>query len=134
MVSVFLFAIIISVDFIKTYDNDSSLIYDKAHSFHSEFYVESNKVIFKESIRIVNTKDQSVGFKIIGNYKDDYKSDLITSQYIKGYRSVEMKNDKFEIGANTNETYEVYFIGDKGSFTKKADRNPPRIILETIKE
>ncbi|SEM07015.1 hypothetical protein [Paenibacillus sp. OK003] len=115
-------------------ENQSSLTYIKAESYHSEFKItKTNEVIITEKIHIQNRSHDSKSFKVIGVYSEDFNEGLLTKERLNGYIG-NRKQEILELDANQEQTFTINFIGEKETINTKQDRNPPEEIVFTVIE
>ncbi len=129
-----------SFNIYKYRDNENLLELVEELSVFDDFTIKDGLVYFRCRVHVKNTTDRHLFFNINGVFEDDYSTDeygnytgLIKECYIYACQQEDTENRLFELGANQEETFNVYFIGTATGATKqKADRLLPGIRFEIL--
>lgn len=98
-------------------------------SFFDDYKIDKGNVFFYCHIYVENKSKKDESVKIIGDFDKDQKSGLLKKQQLVAYNCDDLKNSDFYLKPGINEL-NVVFIGEKGVYDRKADRDLPAITFQ----
>lgn len=110
--------------------NNGPILYDYKSSYHDEFYVENNYVVFVTSVKLRNTSAKDLFFYMNADVSED--NGLVVEDTAIACEKASNKKLKFYIKAKSDGDFKVYFKAKKGTKSTKKNRLPPSNITFEI--
>lgn len=125
-----LFSIILFSLYLHRQSNQ--LAYDKKNSFHHEFYIENEYVIFRDEIKIKNLTSKDLHFYMSADVSEN--SGLVAENTAIACKQNSLQKEQFFIKAKSEQVYDVYFKVKKGAKDTKFNRLSPKKLTFEILE
>lgn len=102
-----------------------------SESSYLSYYVQNDKVYFSCKVTVINDKNDEEKFSLCAEMNDDYKSGLLKNPDIYAFSNE--KKEIFDMKPNTQQTYDVVFVGVYGGNLQEADNSLPQIEIISVK-
>ncbi len=114
------------------HSNKNSIILAKSESYLLDYEIDDGYVYFYCTLKLHNITTQNQSFRIVGDFKDDFTSGLLSDRYLIAYDAE--NNTIFELDAEENRTFTICFKNKQKSerVNTKYDRLLPEISVEII--